>query len=281
MSEASSTSASPEREVLLDADGLPVPDPDFHTKRKAALMAYFQSAADGIPIDMVDEPNMFATDPGFFRDLSARIPGLLVHSAGEMMPFQSDGTLCGLPYYFRFRSGHASLRLSHPDTNGSSFEHLYSAGMGYGDEYAGALTRAEFCDLMVALVPQLERAPFLWEFAGVKVRIEDIANPGAGIRHTGRPERGQRPARVDPAARKPPVLQFTATDVVEVYRAWGRTPAEARARLHEPSTYLVEHGWSVEDQSECDRLKAIDSTPLNADLRVYPSSEPVFTVRDA
>lgn len=272
---------------VLDEQGLPVPDPDFEAKQDAKIHAWFDAAAAGEDY-ADDEPVMYATDPGWFRDLSERIPGLLVHSAGGMLPFQSEGTLHGFPYYFRYRHGYAQLRVMDPNVNedeATLFEHLYSAGMDYGDEYGGILDRDEFCTLMITLVPQLERGAFLWEFVGIKVNVEDIANePGPSIdeqilnRHDKNWAAEQKARR---ERRKPPILRFTATDEPMTYQSWGTTPTEAYARLHEPSQWLVEKGWSVEDQRTNDRLKAIDPIPVNEDTRVFPDPEPVFTVRDA
>ena len=257
---------------VLTPDGLPVPDPDFTAKQKAAMMAYFTGDTDV-------EPVLFATDPGNFRDLSAKIPGLIVTSAGGACPFQSDGTLFGFPFYFRYRHGFAELEIRAPDTNALSSEHLYRAGIGYGDEYGGVLGRSEFCDLMIQLVPALERAPYLWEFQGVKIKIEDVANPD--------PLREWEEDILDPEAAEtrvprepqPMDLRCTATGEPEVYRTWGATPAEAYARLHQPSQYLVSEGWSADMQAEQNRLKAIDPTPLNTDTRAFPVPEPVFEVK--
>lgn len=245
------TGTSPEAAdaVALDPEGLPIPDPDFEAKQKAKVMAFFTGETD-------DEPVLHATDPGRWRDLSARVPGLLVTSAGGACPFQSEGTLHGYPYYFRYRSGWVSLELRHPQTEEHSSEHLYSAGMEYGDDLAGWLDRDEFITLLTTLVPQLQRAPYLWEFAGVAVEVENVAADG-----------------------EPVNLRFTHTDTPETYRAWGHTPQAAYERLHEPSPWLVEHGWSIEAQAEHNRLKAIDPTPLNADTRDFPTLEPVFEVR--
>lgn len=265
---------------MLDEQGLPVPDPNFEAKQKAAMLAYFNaSSPDGYAAEDFDEPNMYATDPGWFRDLSARIPGLLVHSAGGMVPFQSEGTLHGFPYYFRYRHGYAQLRVMDPAVNedeATLFEHLYSTGMEYGDKYDGALDRDEFCHLMLTLVPQLERGPYQWSFAGVRVDVVDDANPRPATFTTWDEELAYLRSE-----KNPPQIRYVATTTPEVYKAWGTTPAEAYERLHEVSEWLVEKGISAEDQQTHDRLKAIDPTPLNTDERVFPDPEPVFTVRDA
>lgn len=236
-------------DVNLDRDGLPVPDPSFREKHKANVMRYLSGETN-------TEPVLHATDPGAFRDLSARIPGLLVTSAGGAFPFQSEGTLHGYPYYFRYRHGHAELQVHEHGTTPMSSARLYETSLAYGDEHGGTLDRDEFLFLMIAMVPMLCRARWLWEFAGVRVNIHDTDPEGEQVN-----------------------LVFTATDTREVYRAWGYTPEEAWMRLHEPSPYLLERGWSAETQAEMYRLRAIAPTPLNSDTRNFPDPEPTFEVQ--
>lgn len=256
-----------------DAAGLPVPDPDFEAKRKAALIAYFAG-------ETTVEPKMHATDPGWFRDLSARISGLLVESAGGVLPFQSEGTLHGLPYYFRYRGGYASLTVMAAPAAGEEADllcPLYAAGTDYGDDYAGSLSREEFYSLMLTLVPQLTEAAFLWEFQGVKVTIEDLSNPKPESLDV-LVERRHQPVSGSAPERNPPDLRFTATDAPEVYRARGVTPADAYARLRETSQWLVSKGWSEDAQRANAAAKAIDPTPVNTDTRTFPYPRPVFEV---
>lgn len=271
------TDPTPQQPVgapALDADGLPVPDPEFDAKHKAAFMAYFSG-------DTTVEPKMNATDPGRWRDLSARIPGLIVESAGGVCPFQSEGTLHGLPYYFRYRSGYAGLSLMEPATDGDEVDllcPLYAAGTEFGEPLDGYLDRDQFVSLMLLLVPQLEPAAFLWEFEGVEVIVEDLANPTDGPRRSSRPRRGEGPSsRPTPRAeRNPPEFRFTATDVPQVYRARGNTPAEAYEQLHAVSGYLLDHGWSEEAQRTNNTAKAINPNPINTDDRAFPYPRPVF-----
>lgn len=227
----------------LDADGLPLPDPDFAAHRRAEAAAFFTGESE-------IEPVLHATDPGTWRDLSARIPGLLVTSAGGACPFQSEGTLHGLAYYFRYRHGQATLAVG-GDPIGAP---LYSAALTYGDDYDGILDRSQFSDLMARLVPALTRARFQWQFTGFEVEI------------TERPDG---------------TLTFSTTDTAQTYWAWGRTPAEAHARLHEPSAALTERNprWTLGIQREAARARRIDPTPVNTDDRTYPDPEPVFTAR--
>lgn len=269
--------------AAVDSDGLPVVDPNFKANQKEIGIAFFSG-------ESVVEPKMHAADPGWFRDLSAKIPGLLVESAGGVCPFQSEGTLQGMPYYFRYRSGYVSLTTMEPLSDDvdevDTLCPLYVAGTEFGEPLDGYLNRQQFVDLMLALVPQLEPAAFLWEFEGVEVKVEDLANPApedweAALVRQKRPRRRERPsARPAPRAeRNPPEFRFTATDTPHVYRARGVTPAEAYENLFTISGYLLSHGWSEEAQRTNNATKAIDPTPLNHDYRAFPYPRPTFEVR--
>jgi hypothetical protein len=250
--------------IELDADGLPVPDPDFAKKHEDAFMDFLTA-----PGELGDDRDfdMWAVDPGAWRALSELIPGLIVTSAGGVCPFQSQGTLHGLPYYFKYRHEFASLQVGQAGKDPFS-DYLYHAGFEYGDE-GHSIDGLEFGQLMLRLVPALERAPFLWQFQGVSVDIEDAANPSEP-----RDEIGNPPPKTNPMD-----LRVSATEHPEVYHGWGITAAEGYAHLHEPSEWLVEKGWSEEFQAEMRRAEAIDPTPLNDDDRVFPDPEPVFEVR--
>ena len=94
------------------------------------------------------------------RPLILAIPGLLVDTAGGAFPFQAEGTLHGMPFYFRYRSGHATLKLSTPDQDEVSFfAPLYLAGQSFGEDMDGSLTFPQFRALFADLVGQLARAP--------------------------------------------------------------------------------------------------------------------------
>lgn len=97
------------------------------------------------------------------RPLIDRVPGLLVLDAGGAMPFQAHGTWHGYPFYFRYRSGHASLDIS-DDLDTVFTTPFWSASCRYGDEHDGSLNMDEFTDLFIQLGAQLARAPFAYHF---------------------------------------------------------------------------------------------------------------------
>lgn len=186
-----------------------------------------------------------------YRPLLLRFPDLRLDEAGGACPFQAEGTLFGIPFYFRFRHNWASLRLG-----ADVFDKpLYSAGAEFGThEDQGTLTDGEFMDLMSVLIPALERAPICWEFPGVeKVRPLDLTGDGAVVE--------------------------TGAEIIRphVYRSWGKTPAEAWAAMHEPSAWLRdEHGVSFETQADWVAARQMVNETLTVDDRVFPDPEPDF-----
>lgn len=184
---------------------IPAVDPDFEAKRKAKFEAYFEksaaiadavreeAAAEGRevgPLDTLlaiadaadddedDEPNLYMTDPGRWAALSVAIPGLLVESAGGACPYQSEGTIKGYPYYFRYRNGSASLKIGMPGTKPYGWDTvLWDASKNHGDDYDGFLEPEEFANLMIELVPHLSRSPRTWQFTANKIKFDDNSQP--------------------------------------------------------------------------------------------------------
>lgn len=176
------------------------------------------------------------------RRLQARIPGLVIATAQGVAPFTSEGSLHGLPYYFRYRGGHASLRLGDDLT-----APLYSAEVNYGHHLDGSLEDDEFFRLMILLVSQLRRAPRLWEFVGVATH-ETPSGPAVGERM--------------------------------FYGAWGTTPEEAFAVMHQYPADMTFYTHRVSPQQHLAAITARQMNPETAtvDQRVWPDPEPRFEV---
>lgn len=113
------------------------------------------------------------------QPLTSRVPGLVVTDAGGAMPFQAHGTWHGYPFYFRYRSGHASLDIS-TDQDTVFSTPYWSAGCQYGDDYDGSLNMDEFIELFTRLGSQLVRAPFAYHFPD-RDEAEDPARGGAWV----------------------------------------------------------------------------------------------------
>lgn len=106
-----------------------------------------------------------------FRKLFSMVPSLDLVNAGGMCPFQADGYIEGLPFYFRFRHDMAHLRVA--DKIENIFDKpLYESMQEYGDGsgYSGYLTEDEFADVFVNLLRNLQRAPITWTFEGEYTR---------------------------------------------------------------------------------------------------------------
>lgn len=173
--------------------------------------------------------------------LEYRHPGVLsIDWAGGACPFQAEGTLHGLPFYFRFRGGYAQLRVENGDDNW--YQPLYSAGAEHGHPLDGWLDGPEFVELMTRLIGELERAPIYWEFPGIQP--DDIGRVKAGEPTT--------------------------------YGAWAHTPEQAWERMHEPSVYLLRHGLDKARQAEMVAARQMVNQTVTVDTRVFPDPEPQF-----
>lgn len=179
-------------------------------------------------------------------NLEARFPTLDITSAGGICPFQAEGTLRGVPFYFRFRHSFAELRIQGADW----FKPLYMAGGEYGElctlepdaetEDVGWLHGEEFDELLGKLIQRLERAPVLWEFPGIEPNR--VGNIEAGTPTT--------------------------------YGAWGSTAEQAWAAMHKPSQYLRSKG--IDDAVQAQHLAARNMSPITVtvDDRVFPNPDP-------
>lgn len=225
---------------------IPEIDPDFENKHEKAILDYLDSDGDG-------HLDIYSQDPGAWAPLSRAIPGLIITSAGGMCPYQAEGTLKGHPFYFRYRHGYADLRAGEYDSKVMPYLDgaLWHSGVDYGDTFGGALSSSEFTTLMIELVPALNPAKFYWKFEGRKVIVEGNSTTG---------------------------LSLSVTDKTEICGGWGITPEQALLQIASPSDYLLENGWSLEDQALYYKLKKIDPKPINKDDRVWPDPQPVFEV---
>ncbi len=179
--------------------------------------------------------------------LDAVIPGIRVHSLGGIAPFQADGIWGPYEWYYRERGGGADLRLAPIATFPSAQESLYSSSAEV-KEFAGSegwLTR------FLQLWEQLERSPYLYEFTAREV-------------HLRKTDEGIVPL---------------ITGEMTTQAGWGHTPEEAWLNAAAYMPYFAEHmGWTRELQKRRRELMDISKTPLGSDERVYPESDPDFSV---
>jgi hypothetical protein len=174
--------------------------------------------------------------------LEYRFPKLQFVGAGGMFPFQAEGTLHGVPFYFRYRHNWAELRiLSDGGSDAGWFKPLYLAGCEFGDgEDQGWLDGPDFVELMTRLIGELQRSPIFWDFPGVQP--DDIGAIKAGTPTT--------------------------------YGAWAHTPEEAWERLHQPSAYLRSKGIDDETQAQWLANRKMKPQTVTVDDRVFPDPDP-------
>lgn len=208
---------------------------------KEAFLAWLDTDGE-IPFDM------YAQKPEKWAWLSDVIPGIIIYSAGGLLPFQAQGLLHGLPFYYRHEWGSASLAVAGPNGEPFGNEVLYRASVDY-DEDVEIAGQSPFVDNLVRLVPSLERSPFLWEFPCRKLVFD----------------KGKK-------------LSYTVSDEVDIVVGWGHTPEEGFLATQKPSEYLLSHGWSVEFQRQMWVDRAVSSVPRNIDNRVFPEVAPDFHV---
>lgn len=213
-----------------------------HMLDRKAFEAWMNSDGE-IPFDM------YARDPketAWFREY---IPGLIVSSAGGLLPFQAEGLLHGLPFYFRNRHETSTLRVGEAD-GGTPFvnDTLYIASIE-----GTVMNGDDFFKAMLKLVPMLEVAPFLWEFSGLK---PIFAKEEEGL----------------------PKWSYSFDGIREKVHGWGQTATEGFAQTRVTSAYLESHGFSAQEQDDYWVAREIDPTPLNEDARVFPEVAPNFVV---
>lgn len=192
------------------------------------------------------EFDLYAQDPDDWAPLVAHIPGLVISSAGGFVPFQAEGLLHGLPFYFRERHDQASLQVGQAD--GDAFtDFLFYAAMD-SDDFRGM---EDFPRYLIALVQKLERAPMLWKFPARKLKYEDGKWNGVSV-----------------------------TEETESQYGWGMTPEEGYAATQKFSEFLGGYGWSEERQKAMRDAQQISPVPVNQDDRVWPDPLPEFTAVD-
>lgn len=193
--------------------------------------------------------DLYAQDPEDWKELQQLIPGIVITSAGGIIPFQAEGTLHGYPFYYRDRHGSATLYVGEADGE-TPYLPSYALWSAHVDtpEFAGG---ENFIKNLYHLVPALEHGKFLYKFAARKPTWEE----GTGV------------------------WRYTLSDEkIDEVVGWGSTPEEAYESAAQPSAYLAEKDFTPEAQNELWVAQDVERTPLNEDLRVYPNPEPVFRV---
>lgn len=199
----------------------------------------------GLESGGISKFDLYKQNPADWDFLSEVIPGLVITSAGGILPYQAEGTLHGLPFYFRCRHEQASIRLVAVGENAVSGSTLYTAST----PAPHMINDEQFIELLIHLVSSLKPAEFRWEFMGRKVTVDknlEIA---------------------------------LSDDEEEISYGWGFTPEEGFLATREHSEYLLEHGFSHDLQDQIWEAKKLNPVPVNSDNRNWPNPEPVFEVK--
>lgn len=174
------------------------------------------------------------------------IPGLIVSSAGGLMPFQAEGLINGYPFYYRNEQNYADIRIGAEGSGNYILqeEALWGASIEFKN-----VEPAHFIETLTLLLPKLERTLFWYEFEAYKTVFEDA--------------KGKWAWSIDRSAKE--WLGARASNVEDAY-----------AQLMEPSEYLIEHGFTAQEQRKRTIASNPGSVPRKQDTRVWPDPMPVF-----
>lgn len=224
---------------------------EFDEKQEKALMAFLNGEIDA------DDFDMYARDPQDFAALSAVVPGLVVTSAGGIVPFQAEGTIQGHPFYYRERHGWAELRIGGEHANGSTDDHVLSPHWIAQEQVEEFRTGPSWADSLVNLVPRLERGTFLFEFPCARIVYDDENDLSTG--------------RIDESTRG-----LMSTNV----RGFDEQDAIARYTTFELSPWLAQKGIDEQKQRLSHQLRVDAFVPkaVSPDTRVFPEDFPDFRI---
>lgn len=180
--------------------------------------------------------------------LQVIITGFIVHSAGGTCPFQADGLIHGAPWYYRDRHGVATLNVGIIDGD---------RPYGYPDVYYTASVDtiefndgASFVSNMIELVPNLTRAPGLYEFPCYPLALNKETRE----------------------------WYRDSDSKVDTYPGWGHSPEEAFASLTVIRDYGPDSKITTDLQILWNELRDFGTLPMNTDERTFPDIDPDFRV---
>jgi hypothetical protein len=224
---------------------------EFDALKKENFMKLMEAAANGESSPDI-KFDMWAQDPHDWNWLQEMIPGVVITSAGGIMPFQVEGYLNDHPFYYKERDGDARLNVGAVDGPAPYLgDCIYTSKTDVEEFRRGPGWISTFMNLIEALA----RSHFLYEFEGKKVIMPN----------------NESDKNLDNIT--------VAEGITEIYKTWGHSPEEALAYHYTSGKgVLVDHyGWQLEYYDKMIELEDINPIPLNKDERVIP--EPVFEVR--
>lgn len=193
----------------------------------------------------IEDFDLHAQDPAIWKDLSDRIPGLIISSAGGFSIYEASGLIHGHPFYYRRSSSESRLQVGSSDGDAKT-DYLYHSVLKEEksplDE--NFIEREAFESDMIYHVNNLAITPFRYSFASKRV-IED---------YNGK-------------------LRTDGSKII--LTAWGQTPKDAFNALMSPRNGSK---IPIHKQKAILALAEPNPNPLNIDKRVFPTVHPHFRV---
>lgn len=219
-------------------------DQNSENTERGSFLEYFTN------LDPVEFKTDFSKSLEQFEWISGFISGFTVVSAGGICPFQAEGLIDGLPFYYRER-GTITLKVNHKDAeNAYGSNVLYFADAEDLDENYQPI---HWLNTLFNLVENLRPGPYLYEFPSKFVKFNDPKDPGS--------------------------VFADSEERIDLVRAWGNSAQEAYENTKRIDPYLLSKGWTEEVQQNYWKIRDISSVPLNEDDRIYPEVAPDFSVK--
>jgi len=184
-----------------------------------------------------------------FEWLSEFVPELTIACAEGMEPFQAEGLVKGLPYYYKSRGSSTILRVNHEGASDAySSVSLYSSSLSdFGDEYCGGF----WLNNLLNLVEGLERSPYLYEFMARSVVVD---------------------------SRSSEEVEFVPGLRDNLMRAWGFSEVDAYRRVLDGCWSFPAGSWGTDVKKRFVEALDVSSVSLNDDDRVFPDVVPDFSL---
>lgn len=243
---------------------------EFEEKQKEAFVNYLTSYKEGQEIEF----DMYARDIADFNWLKEFIPGIVIYSAGGILPFQAEGYLDGFNFYYRERGGVASLKLA------NSKEDCYDLASAL---YTAEIEVEEFREgfgwfsTLMNLIEKLEKPPYRYEFQ--KNAIDYGADGNTPTRKLD--ENGEVIHSSFPGWGFTVEEAFTsASNAIERMRErfCNRTKVDPETREIVPDPENNRSNEQFDEYVKMINLQPIVDFAEGFD-RVYPEKEPVFEIK--
>ena len=114
--------------------------------------------------------DMYACDINDFSWLKSFVPDIIVHSAGGIFPFQAEGYLGDMSFYFRAEDNYASLTVSDSGENVFSYhDALYYSRIELTHFSSSGSLEKDWISYLLTTIEKLEKTPLLYYFEMNKI----------------------------------------------------------------------------------------------------------------